>query len=322
MDFFYQAPVSPLKTKLQIQSKLLWLGSCFAENMGNKCQSYEIASLVNPGGIVFNPLLIFKQIQQALGSGQPIEKSFVQQDDLWLSYDYHSSVYGDSKESLIHHIKTVQQKLYDAISNSDFLFITWGNAWVFELNENNQAVANCHKQASHLFHKRLVQPEEISALAAQTLEQIKQINPNLNMVITISPVKYLRWGAHENNLGKSALQMALYQLQKHIPDIHYFPAFEIMQDELRDYRFYEQDFAHPNALAIEYIWRKFKQFAFNQESLQYLQRYDAIQLRAQHQTLHPHTKQHQDFTLKLAHDIAQFKQLYPQVTFDNIYKKQ
>lgn len=321
MQFFYQVPTSSLKSKLQIQSKSLWLGSCFAENMGNKCHSYEFKSWINPGGIVFNPLIIFKQIQQALGIGEPIEKSIIQQDDLWLSYDYHSSIYGDTKYNLIKKIDAANQVLLNALTNTDFLFITWGNAWVFELAQNGQAVANCHKQASKLFHKRLVQPEEISTLASQTIAQVKELNPHLEIVITISPVKYLRWGAHENNLGKSALQMAQYQLQKQSPDIHYFPAFEIMQDELRDYRFYEQDFAHPNALAIDYIWEKFKPFAFTQESLQYMQSYEALRLRAQHQTLHPHTKQHQVFKAKLAEDIVLFKQLYPQVTFDNIYKK-
>ncbi len=320
MHFSYQFPIISSKNRFHFSNDGLWLGSCFAENMGNKIVNYQIPALLNPGGIVFNPILIFKQINFALGSNQNHNEYIFKQDNLWFSYLYHGSVYETHKETLIEKIEEINTSLHLAIKHSKYVVMTWGNAWLYQLKSNQLDVANCHKQAQNLFSKRLVQPEEIAKEAMKTIGLMREINPNLHVIISISPVKYLRWGAFENNLGKSSLFLALDLLQKTIKDVSYFPSFEIMQDELRDYRFYNLDFAHPNEIAINYIWDKFKHWMYDEPTLNYLEDFDQLMLKINHKTLHPSSAVHQVFLNKLEKEIESFKLKYPQVSFDNIYK--
>lgn len=315
MQFSYQMPLSGSTNQLQIQTKSLWLGSCFAENIGKKLQQFQLPATINPAGIVFNPILIFKQLELALGSNINFKTYHLKHQDIWHSYLYHGEVYGFTEEELTQKINAINLKLSAAIKESNYLFLTWGNAWLFQHKEKQLDVANCHKQAQSTFSKRLVQPDEIIAAAKKTFDLIKAINPNLKIVISLSPVKYLRWGAHENNLGKSSLFLALYQLQQEYKDLVYFPAFEMMQDELRDYRFYQQDFAHPNELAIQYIWEKFRDLMFDEPTKNYLTEYAQLERKLNHKTLHPNSLAHQQFLTNLIHDLNAFKHKYPHVAF-------
>jgi hypothetical protein len=320
MHVSYQFPIISSENRFHFSNESLWLGSCFAENIGNKIINYQFPALLNSGGIVFNPILIFKQINFALGSNQNHQDYIFKQDNLWFSYLYHSSIFGTEEQELSKKVNALNASLLRAIKQSKYLIITWGNAWLYQLNSNQLDVANCHKQAQQLFSKRLVQPEEIAAEALKTIGLMREVNPNLQIVISISPVKYLRWGAFENNLGKSSLFLALDLLQKSMQDISYFPAFEIMQDELRDYRFYNLDFAHPNEIGINYIWDKFKHWMYDEPTLNYMQDFDQLMLKINHTTLHPNSSLHQTFLSKLETEIESFKLKYPQVSFDNIYK--
>jgi hypothetical protein len=320
MHFSYLFPLTPYSNPFHFSHPSIWIGSCFAENIGNKITSYQIPALVNPGGIVFNPILIFNQICSALGSQQNPKDYIFKQDNLWFSYLYHSSVFGENEQDLLNKIDSINNALRNSIKHSKYLILTLGNAWLFQLKSNQLDVANCHKQSQNLFSKRLVQPEEIKAEAIKCIALMRKMNPSLQIIISISPVKYLRWGAFENNLGKSSLFLALDLLQKSDNTITYFPSFEIMQDELRDYRFYNLDFAHPNELAINYIWEKFKHWAFDQSTLDYFQQFDQLQQKINHKTLHPNSLAHKTFISNLEKEIELFKLKYPHVLFDKIYK--
>jgi hypothetical protein len=322
MQLIFQLPaLSNYKPSLNYNDKSVWLGSCFAENIGKKLNDYQLPTLLNPQGIVFNPLLIFEQINQALSGSKLLDKYLFEKDNIWFSYLHHGSIYGSSKENLIELISQNNEALKDALQQAKWLVISAGTAWLYQLKDFNLQVANCHKQPSSFFAKNLVQPEEIINAANTTLALLKPLNPQLQILISVSPVKYLKWGAHENNLGKSSLLLAFAQLIQSHNNLHYFPSFEIMQDELRDYRFYESDFAHPNPLAITYIWEKFKASMFDIETLNYFDEYDKIQNQIRHKTLHPDSNAQQKFRENLLKTILQFKEKYPLVVFDNIYTK-
>jgi hypothetical protein len=240
--------------QISIQDAMLALGSCFAEEVGLKLRNDLFDITINPHGILFNPLSIANVLQV-----------YAQNQDEKLIYEYNGRVV-----SLLHHgsfaassTALLQNQLTDAsyigikaFQRSNIIMFTWGSAWVYQWNETGQVVGNCHKLPSSLFTKRLLTVAEI--VQAYTPILSKLLNEGKQVVFTISPVRYMRDGLHENNLSKSVLMIALHELQKLFASIHYFPAYEIVTDELRDYRFFKQDLVHPNELAISYVYEKFE----------------------------------------------------------------
>jgi hypothetical protein len=218
-----------------------------------------------------------------------------------------------------------KQKLKTTISNHlvqankqlaqlDYLFITWGSAYVYELISNKQVVANCHKVPQQQFSKRLLSVNEIVHAYEKFFAELQELNPNVKVVWSISPVKYLKEGIHENNLSKSVLHLAMHELMQKFPSHYYFPAFEMVQDELRDYRFYATDFAHPNEQAIDYIWEEFISHCIDSSNLAGVKKISSLNQALHHRPLHPDTvafakfKQHQ--ILKIQELMKEFPKLH------------
>lgn len=252
--------------ELNHSKKIVLLGSCFSENISEKLKKYRFSILNNPNGILFNPLSIH-QCLETLISGNPFdEKNLVYRDGNFFSYQHHSSIHDEDKHDLLKKINHQNKSGAEFLKKTDCLIITFGSAFLFHHLELNAPVANCHKQHDKLFEKKLLTVEQITEKYAVLLSQLKKMNPLLRVVFTVSPVKYFRDGVMENNLSKSTLLLSVHQLVSQFPHCYYFPAFELVNDDLRDYRFYKEDLAHPNEQAIEYVWEKFSISFFSENT--------------------------------------------------------
>ena len=207
--------------------------------------------------ILFNPVSISNALVRIKEKQFCREEDLVQQDELWHSLDHHGRFSNTDRHKAVEMINAEIELAHEFILHGDVLFLTLGTSWAYEWKPSGAIVANCHKIPNHQFNKRLLEPEESVASLTQAISAIKELNPALRIGFTVSPVRHIKDGIVENQLSKSMLLLVVHQLRKQFSDIAYFPAYEIMMDDLRSYRYYESDLIHPNAMAVQYIWEKF-----------------------------------------------------------------
>lgn len=251
-------PIPIANHKLRPNSRVLCMGSCFAENMGKRLDDLSLALLNQPFGTQFNPIRILKVL-----AFETLKATDVYTEgDFFLHPDFHSDFISQNPESLLAEIHLKQEETKAFLNQADTLLLTFGTAYFYHDNILNRPIANCHKQASQRFKKRMNQVSEIT----EAYRVFIKSHPNIHLILTVSPVRHTRDGMMENSVSKATLRLAAHEIAKEFPDqVTYFPAFEIMMDELRDYRFYEKDLIHPNEMAVDYIWGKFKETYFSSE---------------------------------------------------------
>lgn len=242
--------------KFDPNHRFVFLGSCFSENIGNKFKSLNINTLIHPNGTVFHPEPIARFIQNALKNEEPIESSIVQREDLFFSFDTSSSCYAFSKEDVIKSVKEKQVQLNEQLKTANWLFLTFGSAHGYRIKQNGLIAANCHKLNPKLFEKELSPSDEIVNSWNETINLIRLNNPTLQIVFTISPVRYLRDGWIENNRSKARLIEAVHSLIEKNQNCYYLPVYEWVIDDLRDKAYYEIDLTHPNQRAVECVWER------------------------------------------------------------------
>ena len=251
-------PIPVANHKLTPTSKVLCMGSCFAENMGKRLDDLSLTLLNQPFGTQFNPIRILK----ALAFETPRASDVYTEGDFYLHPDFHSDLISQNPEDLLAEIRVKQEETKSFLKQADTLLLTFGTAYFYHDKILNRPIANCHKQASQRFEKHMNQVSEIT----QAYRAFIKSHPHLHLILTVSPVRHTRDGMMENSVSKATLRLAANEIAKEFPDqVTYFPAFEIMMDELRDYRFYEKDLIHPNEMAVDYIWEKFKETYFSSE---------------------------------------------------------
>lgn len=243
--------------------KIYLSGSCFSDHIYKRLKNSGFNSEKNAHGILFNPLSIKNSLNEIVSQKKYSIKDLHNYNNRWYSFNHHGSFSSDNPELLIEKINTTISEHHSFLKNSDHLFITFGTAWVYQHIQSGVFVANCHKQPIQNFGKKILKPEDIFNEFKIFLGELKIFNPNLNIYFTISPVKHLKNGLRENSLSKSALVWSVHLLQERFSSVFYFPAFELVNEDLRDYRFYEKDMAHPNELAIDYVWERFSEAYFN-----------------------------------------------------------
>lgn len=249
--------------KISHDKSVFLLGSCFSENIGDYFKSYKFKTVSNPGGILFNPASIANTLQRLITEDEVDEKFIVERDGLFYSLLNHSSLSSATKQDLVQKLYTLEKQSAEVLKTADVLIITFGSAFVYRHRELNKTVANCHKLPASVFEKKLLKVEQITKNYSVLIQQLQLFNPGLKIIFTVSPVKYLRDGVVENNLSKATLLLSVSDLVNKFSNCAYFPAFELINDDLRDYRFYKEDLAHPNEQAIEYVWQKFSECYFN-----------------------------------------------------------
>jgi len=249
-------PIPMANHKLTPTSRVLCMGSCFAENMGKRLGDLPLELLNQPFGTQFNPIRILKSLAfEALKS-----TDLYAEGDFYLHPDFHSNFISQNPDDLMEGIHAKQEETKAFLNQADTLILTFGTAYFYHDNILNRPITNCHKQASQRFVKHINQVSEIT----EAYRAFIKSRPNLHLILTVSPVRHTRDGMMENSVSKALLRLAAHEIAKEFPgQITYFPAFEIMMDELRDYRFYEKDLIHPNEIAVDYIWQKFKETYFS-----------------------------------------------------------
>lgn len=260
-------PPSPSSLKIDHKSSLYFVGSCFAENIGKRMIEHKFDCLINPLGIAYNPVSVFKHL---LLSEEDLDWNNIKQnEDVYFMYDFHSSFNQTSKEKLKEVVLNAIQTKNAQLDKSNLIFISLGTAYTYYFNENNAIVTNCQKQDPILFTKKLLSVIEIKEMMMASMKTLNNtFGKEFDYVFTISPIRHLKDGIRENQLSKSTLHLALQECMNLSRKIYYFPAYELVIDDLRDYRFYEKDLLHPNELAIEYIWDYFSQTYFSADTIQ------------------------------------------------------
>ena len=239
------------------KDKIMFFGSCFTDNIGNKFLNLCFNTIVNPFGVLYNPLSVSKNIKNLIEKKKYTESDIFYHNDQWRSFDHHGSFSHIEKNQYLENINKNQEESSKFIDNASFLFITFGTAFVYNHKATNQIVANCHKIPDNEFNRELINVDSIINEYDDLIKRLIFENPKLKIVFTISPVRHWKDGAEQNNLSKSILKVSIDKICKQNPEASYYPSYEIMMDDLRDYRFYKDDMLHPNNIAIEYIWNHF-----------------------------------------------------------------
>jgi len=258
---------SPVDINFNLKSKVMLLGSCFSDNIGRKLRDTRVETSVNPHGIVFNPLSVVACLKDYLNKKTYEKSDLISRDTDFLSLQHHGAFSGSDPDVLLEMINTNVFEANSFLRETNVLILTLGTAWTYFYKKNNRPVANCHRLPSKDFEKKLLNFEEITLSLQSIFEQLKSFNPTLKIILTVSPVRHWKDGAVENSLSKSHLVVAVNLLANKNKNVHYFPAFEIMMDDLRDYRFYNQDMLHPSLLAVDYIWQKFLETYFDNKTV-------------------------------------------------------
>ncbi len=311
MNFRTEIQIPKSQTDISYRDNLLLFGSCFTENSGNKLSAHKFKADINPFGILYNPYSIENAINILLKKKQFTEDDLFFHNGIWNSFSHHGSFSDISKEVCLLKINDRINSTSNILKEVDHLLITFGTAWIYELKETNQIVANCHKLPEKTFNRRRLNVKEIADSYTHLLTDIYSLNPSVNIIFTVSPIRHWKDGAHENQLSKSTLLLAIAQLQEKFNNIQYFPAYEIVMDELRDYRFYEEDMLHPSKVAINYIWERFSDTYFSIETKQIQQQIVEICKAQNHRPFNPETEEHLAFLKKTEEKKLKLKAQYP-----------
>lgn len=314
-----QIPLKKTDNQIDYESRLLLLGSCFSQNIGDKLAYYKFRSVQNPFGILFHPLAIEKLINRAVEHKTYNEDDVIKSNERWHAFDAHSDLSTPTKDELLLNLNNGLKKTGNQIKQSTHIIITLGTAWIYRYIKTNTVVANCHKIPQKEFKKQLLTSKEITTSLERIIKGIQSINKNAQIIFTVSPVRHLKDGFVENQRSKSHLISAIHDVLN-ISDISpftsYFESYELMMDELRDYRFYAKDMVHPNELAVDYIWEKFKEVWISEGVYRTMDKVDDIQKGLRHKAFHPASEQHQKFQKSLQAKIAYIKEEYPFMEFD------
>lgn len=286
MKFTTEIAISPSVHQIKVNDNMMLVGSCFAQEMGHWFLQHRFDVQVNLHGILFHPMVIARCLRRAIQRSYYETSEFVLHNNLHHSWDFHGSFSSVSDYDLTAKANDALDRTYASIERASTLTITWGSAWGYKWNENGQWVSNCHKIPQSNFTKELISAQEIVAEYTLLFKEILAINPRLQIVISVSPVRYWRDGAHGNQVSKANMILAASQLTNSTDFVHYFPAYEIMMDELRDYRFYKADMLHPSPQAVEYIIGKFRDMFFSAEARDYVSQVEPLWRFLAHRPLH------------------------------------
>jgi hypothetical protein len=302
---------------IDYNSKVVSLGSCFAENIALKFDYFKFQNSVNPFGIIFNPVSIEKIIERVVRENYFSEKDIFYYNDLWQCFEVHSELSQPNKDEFLNTLNTLIDSTYLEIKEASHIVITYGTSWIYKSIASQSVVANCHKVPQKAFQKELLSIETIEKSIQNTIALIQSINPEVQFIFTISPVRHLKDGFVENQRSKAHLIAALHSSISHLPSSIYFPSYEITMDELRDYRFYSEDMLHPNQVAIDYIWECFVQSHITEDIYPLMEEISSIQKSLLHKPFNPESENHQTFVKQLQQKINQVQKKYPFIQFNS-----
>ncbi len=315
MDFHLAFTPKPFTEKIRHTDPLLLIGSCFTENIGVKLKQLKFPVLENPHGILFNPVSIATAIDSYISNKTYTAEELFYANECWNSWQHHSRFSHPDQKACLHQINQSQQSASRFLQEANWVMITLGSSFVYQLAEGDY-VANCHKVPTDKFTKHLLSATENIVLLQQVISQLKSVSPTIRIIFTISPVRHLRDGFVENSRSKANLVAAVHSVIAESTGVYYFPAYELVIDDLRDYRFYAEDMVHPNYAATNYVWEKFMSACMDEETLSLMKEINVINAARQHKPFHPGSEQHKKFLATHLQKIKDILSRYPHVPFE------
>ena len=318
MKFFTKIPIPKSGFPIDYNSKIVSLGSCFAVNIGEKFNYFKFQNTCNPFGIIFNSVAIEKLISKSINSEFFTEKDLFFHNERWHCFDVHSDLSNSNKEDFLDDLNQLLQSTKQQLHEATHVIITYGTSWIYRNLETNTIVANCHKVPQKKFIKEILSVETIENSIKNTIDLIQKINPNCTIIFTVSPVRHLKDGFVENQQSKAHLITALHNVVTlSLSKCNYFPSYEIMMDELRDYRFYASDMLHPNQVAIDYIWQRFSESNISPETHSIMEEVETIQKSLTHKPFNPNSEEYKKFLENLNQKINVLALKFPHINLKN-----
>ncbi|MGI6073542.1 MAG: GSCFA domain-containing protein [Fermentimonas sp.] len=314
MDLFTRVEIPKSSIKIDHSSRLMTFGSCFSDNIGEKLLHSKFNLVHNPFGILFNPASIEYAIRRLLRGDEFTTDELVINNGLFHSFMHHGSFSNSNEDDCLRHINSSFDVAKRFIRQTDVLIVTFGTAYIYRLKSNNMVVSNCHKFPSSYFVRERLTVDNIVDSWRQLIANILEKNENLKILFAVSPIRHLRDGAHDNQISKSILHLSVDRLMHDFGDaVGYFPSYEIMLDELRDYRFYDSDMLHPSDVAIEYIWGKFSDMFFSRETMEIIKEVEGIQKSINHRPIHKNTEIYRNFLYQTKDKLYNFASRNPSI---------
>ncbi|MBR4854178.1 MAG: GSCFA domain-containing protein [Alistipes sp.] len=319
MQFRTYINIKPATEQIDYTKSIFSLGSCFAENIAMRLQRAKFQVASSPTGILFNPESIadilhrLSHYTDAESAREQIAAEMRNAEGRWYNFHFHSAFCDIDREGAIDKMTEAHIAGAKALQSADIVIITFGTAWVYRLKENGDVVANCHKQPQSKFSKQLLSAEEIAKRYDALLSDGALAGKRV--IFTVSPIRHLADGAEDNSLSKATLRVAIAEIVRNHSNAEYFPSFEIMNDELRDYRFYADDMVHPSPLAIDYIWQRFSEYAFSATTRQLIEQFARISQAAEHRPFNPTSEAHKRFCRQMLSQIEELNMAYPTLDF-------
>jgi hypothetical protein len=301
MKFRYEFDIKKLPWPINHQHKLLLIGSCFTENIGEKLKKHKFSVIENPHGILFNPVSVADAIDDYIQNKEYSKTDLFYLNEAWHSWKHHSRFSGLTEAEALEKINGSISQCHSYLKKADYAFITLGSAWVYRLTEKalngipGAVAANNHKAPADWFKRELLKNAELSSELEVMVSKLLQFNPGLKVIFTISPVRHLREGVIDNNRSKALLIQAVHELTEQWEQVYYFPAYELVLDDLRDYRYYSEDLVHPNYFATQYVWERFIEASMTGETKSLIKEIHTINLAFQHKPFNPTSEQHRKF---------------------------
>jgi hypothetical protein len=320
MEFMTNIDLKKLPQPISYRDNILLIGSCFTEHIGNALAASKFTVLQNPHGILFDPASVCKSLLSYIDNKQYDASELFLLNEVWNSWEHHSRFSNMSPDEAIKQINASQQKAHDFLKKASWIVITLGSSFSYRLTnlvqgppsaKEGNGVANCHRAPAQWFNKHLLGIDETISMLDTCYHRLMRLNPNLNILFTVSPVRHLRDGVVENNRSKARLIEAVHHLVNKFDRLWYFPAYELVIDVLRDYRYYDIDFAHPNYMATEFVLEKFADTCIDENSRQLMQEIKKIAIARNHRAFQPETKAHRQFLLNHFEKVKALQEKHP-----------
>ncbi|MBT9391618.1 GSCFA domain-containing protein [Hymenobacter sp. NST-14] len=293
--FRTELPLTPHPQQLPPSARVLTIGSCFSDSIGARLTEFKVATMVNPFGTVFNPISACKLLRAAAGEDMDWQQHLVEARGRWQNHDLHAELGADNPVELLQRIQTLTREAGVFLATADAVVLTLGSAFAYRLRETEEIISNCHKLPAEKFDKELLTADDIIAAVAETHAYLRRINPKLRFILTVSPVRHVKDTLVLNSASKAMLRVACHYLSELLPDVTYFPAYELLLDDLRDYRFYAADMLHPSEVAENYVWERFTRTYFDATFGRFKKEWEGIRQSLNHRPLHPAAPEHREF---------------------------
>jgi hypothetical protein len=321
MKFRTEFDIKKLEQSITHKSKLMLVGSCFTENIGEKLRKHKFEVYENPNGILFNPVSVSEAIINVIECKEYTADDLFNYNEGWHSWQHHSRFSDITVEDALQKINTTTKEANTFLKKADYILITLGSAWIYTITDKalnakvGTVAANNHKAPADWFDKRLLRVDQAILVLATMLDRLGAFNPDIKIIFTISPVRHLREGAINNNRSKAVLIQAVHDLLERLGKLYYFPAYELVIDDLRDYRFFAEDLVHPNYYATQYVWEKFVDSCISEDSKKLMQDIAEINNAFNHKPFNATSNQHKNFLKSYYDKVNQLQKQHNYLDF-------